>query len=261
MSHTLPTTLPIATICDEADGIKTFTFEHALGAQPGQFVMVWLPGVDEKPFSVWTNHPDRWYLTVSAVGPFSRKLHELKPGDQLSYRGPFGRGFTIPTGKRVTLIGGGFGTAPLLGLAHAAIDCEIDIIIGARTSSLLFGESHARAVADRVHIATDDGSAGIHGYGVVILEDLLKKNATDVVYTCGPERMMHRVAELCRDYGIPCELSIERYMKCGFGVCGACACDDTGWRACADGPTASGELALSLPEFGQYHRDSLGRVV
>lgn len=258
MSFTLPTTLPIAKIIPEAAGIKTFVFEHALAATPGQFVMAWLPGVDEKPFSVWTDDSSRFYLTVSAVGSFSKKFHELKVGAKVGFRGPFGHGFTLPKQKKIILIGGGFGTAPLLFLARASKDCELDFIIGARNQDLLFGEEQARKIAARVHITTDDGSRGVKGFNVTLLEKLLTENKIDFVYSCGPERMMSRVAQICEQFQTPCELSLERYMKCGFGVCGACAVDDTGWRACRDGPIISGEQALKLTEFGKYKRDSVG---
>lgn len=258
MSLQLPTVLPIKKIVREASGIQTFVFDHALGATPGQFMMAWLPRVDEKPFSVWTDNPKKFYLTVSAIGPFSKKMSELKVGDKVGIRGPFGHGFTIPEKKKAVMVGGGFGTAPLLFLAQSAKKCTIDFVIGARNKELLFGEKHAKKVADRVHIATDDGSRGVTGFNVVILEELLKTKQVDIVYSCGPERMMYRVAELCKKYRVPSELSLERYMKCGFGVCGACAIDDIGWRACKDGPVIAGVQALKMAEFGKYHRDSVG---
>ena len=276
MSSTLPTILPIKKIIPEAEGIKTFVFEHELNAQPGQFVMLWLPRVDEKPFGVWTNNPKKFYVTVSAVGTFSEKLHKLKVGDKVGFRGPFGHGFTIPISlngginssinkpknkKHIVCIGGGFGVAPLLFLAYKSKDCEINFIIGARTKNLLFGEKYVRAIGANLQIATNDGSTGIKGFNVVILEQLLAKQKIDMVYTCGPELMMKRVAKICKEKNVACELSLERYMKCGFGVCGACAIDSTGWLACKNGPVISGEAALKLTEFGKYRRDRCGEIV
>lgn len=260
MSLTLPTVLPIKKIIPEAEGIKTFVFSHQLDATPGQFVMAWLPRVDEKPFSVWTDDPQKFYLTVSAVGPFSEKFNLLKVGDQVGFRGPFGHGFTIPTKpKKVVLVGGGFGTAPLLYLAQQAKDCEIDFVIGARNKNLLFGEKQAEQTGATVHITTNDGSAGEKGFNTVILEKLIARQKYDIVYSCGPEPMMKRIAEICRDAVVPCELSLERYMKCGFGVCGSCTLDNSGTRVCADGPVFSGKQVLREAEFGKYRRDSCGK--
>jgi dihydroorotate dehydrogenase electron transfer subunit len=168
--------------------------------------------------------------------------------------------------------------APLLFLAQEALknNCKIDFIIGARNKNLLFGENYARALGARVHITTDDGSLGAKGYNVNILEKLLTSNSVpansinpalhggekiSAVFACGPERMLSRVAEICQQHKTPCELSLERYMKCGFGVCGACAMDDSGWRACRDGPVIVGEEALKLKEFGKYRRDSVGTKI
>ena len=271
MSQTLPTVIPIEEIIEEAEEIRTFVFEHKLNAMPGQFVMVWLPQIDEKPFSVWTTDPNKFYITVSAVGPFSKKLSELKVGDKIGFRGPFGKGFTIPKKGRIALIGGGFGTAPLLFLASeikkhteydgeipALSEVEVDLIIGARSKNLLFGKEHAEKLGISVLITTNDGTCGEKCFNTQLFEKLLENKKIEMVYTCGPELMMEVVAKLCAKHSIPCELSLERYMKCGFGVCGACAIDDSGFRACKDGPVISGEKALQLSEFGKYHRDSVG---
>ncbi|MFH1375628.1 MAG: dihydroorotate dehydrogenase electron transfer subunit [Patescibacteria group bacterium] len=271
MSETIPTTIAIKDIIPEAEGIKTFVFENKLKFKPGQFVMLWIPGVDEKPFGTWNVEPGTWNITVSAVGTFSQKLHELKVGDKVGIRGPFGKGFSIPKGKKIVLVGGGFGTAPLLGLAAAAAkDCELNFIIGARSSNLLFGKAHAEKLGANVQIATDDGSAGEKGFATDLLEKILKAEgpapakaegpapAKAGVYSCGPELMLRKVAEICVEKNIPCELSLERFMKCGIGVCGSCVMDDVGFCVCKDGPVIAGEKALKLTEFGKYRRDSVG---
>jgi dihydroorotate dehydrogenase electron transfer subunit len=258
LSTTLPTTLPITNIIPEAQGIKTFVFESKLKFDPGQFVMVWLPDVDEKPIGLWSVEEGKLNLTVSAIGPFSKKMHELKVGDKIGIRGPFGKGFTIPEKKKIAFVGGGFGTAPLLGILQKAKDCEVDVIIGARSKDLLFGDKYAEQLGANVHITTNDGSCGEKCFNTELFEKLLADKKYDMVYTCGPELMMKVVAELCVKHDIPCELSLERYMKCGIGVCGSCAMDDSGFCVCKNGPTISGEQALKLSEFGKYHRDSVG---
>jgi dihydroorotate dehydrogenase electron transfer subunit len=268
LSTTLPTTITIKEIIPEAEGIKTFVFDSDLKFNPGQFVMLWIPGVDEKPFGAWRSpakqskdgrtKDDELRITVSAVGDFSRKKHELKVGDNVGIRGPFGKGFTVPKQKKIVLVGGGFGTAPLLGLARQAQDCDLTFIIGARSEDLLFGENYAEELGAKVLISTNDGSAGEKGFSTDLLEKLLKDESVDKVFSCGPELMMKRVAEICQEKNVDCELSLERYMKCGIGVCGSCAMDDSGWCACSDGPVIDGAQALKSVEFGKYHRDSVG---
>jgi len=105
-------TAKIISIKDENYRVRTITLDAAVHAQPGQFVMVWLPGVDEKPFCVAQDQPLR--LTIAKVGPFTEKLFALKQGDCLSFRGPLGSGFTLPKdAKEILLIGGGYGVAPI----------------------------------------------------------------------------------------------------------------------------------------------------
>lgn len=260
MSQTLPTTISIKEVIDEAEGIRTFVFEHQLNAKAGQFVMLWIPRLDEKPFSVWAKEENEFRVTVSAVGPFSKKLYELKAEDKVGFRGPYGRNFSLPENKKILLIGGGFGTAPLLFLAAQAKNCEVDLIIGARNKDLIFGNKYVEKLGINLHIATNDGSVGEKGFNTELFEKLLKakKISPDMVYSCGPELMMKRVAEICQENNLPCELSLERYMKCGFGVCGACTMDDDGFCVCKDGPIISGKKALKFTEFGNYHRDSVG---
>ena len=260
MSKTLPTVIPISEVIDEAEGIRTLVFDYKLGAKPGQFVMLWLPRVDEKPFSVWTINENKFCVTVSAVGPFSKKLYGLKVGDKVGFRGPYGKNFTILKNKSIALVGGGFGTAPLLFIAAQAKNCKTDLLIGARNKKLIFGNKYAENLGVNLHITTNDGSLGEKGFNTELFEKLLKakKINPDMVYSCGPELMMQRVAEICQEQNIPCELSLERYMKCGFGVCGACTMDDSGFCVCKNGPIISGEKALRLSEFGKYHRDSVG---
>ena len=109
-------------------------------------------------------------------------------------------------------------------------------------------------------ISTDDGSEGYKGYTTDILEEkLLKKNnKIDKVYSCGPEIMMKKVVDICYKYKVSCEVSLERYMKCGFGVCGQCSVDLEGICICQDGPVFSGTKVGKIKEFGKYHRDKAG---
>ncbi len=222
---------------------KTFVLDMTLNGYPGQFAMVWVPRFDEKPFSLVNTNPVTFMIT--AIGPFSRLVHELVVGDQLWLRGPLGQGFRVPaTQKRLALIGGGYGVAPLYWLARTQIGRvdTIDVIVGARTAvDLLYLERfQTLAVAAQgtttiqLHLTTDDGSAGTQGIVTATLELLLSRNVLDGIYACGPHGMLAALQLLGERFQIPTQLSWEAYMRCGIGICGAC--DHGGKVLCMDGP-------------------------
>ncbi len=132
MSPKLPQAFTIRQAVVEREGVKTFILDGDLMARPGQFVMVWLPGVGEKPFSLMDDRP--LSLTVAKVGHFSGALHGLGVGDRVWIRGPLGQGFTL-RGERILLIGGGYGVAPLFFLAKLALaeGHSPSVLIAART--------------------------------------------------------------------------------------------------------------------------------
>lgn len=114
----LPRTFTITDIRQETPAVRRYVLDGSLDAGPGQFVMAWLPGIDEKPFSLMAADPVT--LAVAGVGPFTHALEQRKVGDSLWVRGPFGRGFT-PRGERLLLAAGGYGAAPLAYLAQVAV--------------------------------------------------------------------------------------------------------------------------------------------
>ena len=269
-------TSKILKVIEENYKVKTFEIDHELiRTYPGQFIMVWVPGVGERPMSIGNNMP--LTISVAKVGDVSGKIHELKKGDVISYRGPFGKGFTPPQpkkqnpehetqnplaaieGKRILVIGGGYGVVTMFFLAKRAKEMGMETIavIGGRSVQDIIYEKHLFGVCKAVFVTTDDGSKGRKGNVMSEAEALIESKNFDMVYCCGPERMMEAVANLCRMHKIPCQVSIERYMKCGVGVCGSCAID--GKLTCIDGPVFSGEVALAMKEFGKPHRDASGK--
>ncbi len=108
-------------------------------------------------------------------------------------------------------------------------------------------------------LCTDDGTVGFKGTTVDLLKDLLKKQRFQKVYACGPERMLYKVVELCREHSIECEVSLERYMKCGFGVCGQCDC--SGQRVCIEGPVFNTEELSRMEDFGRITITKTGERV
>ena len=122
-------------------------------------------------------------------------------------------------------------------------------------------EKRMQLAGIRTYFATDDGSYGFKGYTTDMLKEVIAKHKIDRVYTCGPEIMMKFVAEICEKVNVPCEISMERYMKCGFGICGQCCVDATGERICKEGPVFSDKMIKRIFEFGKYKRSASGRKV
>jgi dihydroorotate dehydrogenase electron transfer subunit len=233
----LPLAHTIAEVRVETPTIRTFVLDGDIVAAPGQFVMAWLPRLDEKPFSLSSTTPIA--LTVDRVGPFSTALHALSPGDRLWLRGPYGRGFTLPGGNgSLLLVSGGCGVAPLLYLAQVARKAgyAIHIALGARSASGLLLEEQFAALGCDVHLATDDGSAGRQGTSLDLAASLMASNhlAPAGLYACGPESMLEGVYRLAQTHSLPCQLSYEAYMRCAIGVCGSCVHGDR--LVCRDGP-------------------------
>ncbi len=242
----------IEKIVKETPSIKTFFFRDESSPQPGQFYMLWLPGVDEFPMSV-SYIGEVKGVTVKKVGAGTAKMHELKEGDRLWIRGPYGRGFKI-SDKKAIFVGGGSGMATLAPLIERM---EGDVLIAARTADeLLF----RRRFADRrVFVATDDGTAGFRGFAHELLEQILEKESYDIIYTCGPEIMMRKIIDMAMERGMDIQASLERLMKCGIGICDSCSIN--GYRVCVDGPVFMKDELSQMTELGRFKRDRAGRRV
>ncbi|MBT5016427.1 dihydroorotate dehydrogenase electron transfer subunit [Candidatus Peregrinibacteria bacterium] len=259
----IPKTVKVLDIKSENPFVKTFTLDISVGAQPGQFVMIWIPRLNEKPFSVAFDDGNELKIAIAAVGEFSNAMHDLKVGDKVGVRGPYGKPFEYEDSEHLAVIGGGYGAAPLYFLAHEAVErgCKVEFVVGARNKENLLFLNRAGMLADtNVHVATDDGSEGHKGYNVPLLEKLMDEGLkVDRMLTVGPEMMMIAVSDLALKHDLPCQVSVERYMKCGFGVCGQCVVDESGMPTCLKGPVMDHKLAREQVEFGKYHRDRVGR--
>jgi dihydroorotate dehydrogenase electron transfer subunit len=230
----LPEPLRVADIRPENPQTKTIVLEGRLAAEPGQFVMAWLPGLPDKPFSLLDADPIT--LTVAAVGPVSRALHTLRSGDMLWLRGPLGRGYTLPaSAQKILLVGGGYGVAPLLFLARRALagGHTVQMIIGAKTAAQLLLVNAARRLGIAVTVTTEDGSAGLKGLVTAAMPPALAE--AGAVYACGPTGMLRAVAQAATGAGLPVQVGWEAVMRCGLGLCGSCEVGN-GWLTCLDGP-------------------------
>lgn len=262
----LPHTVKILETIDETRAVKTFVLDASLPeAEPGQFVMLWLPDVDEKPISIAA--PSPLTLTVARVGPFSTALHACKVGDFLGWRGPFGHPFQLHQDRPAIIVGGGYGGAPLHFLATRALERglppdKVVVALGARRQSYLTFVERFRALRIEPIIATDDGSVGYKGYVTDAVLHHLDQHPdlttpSPVIYGCGPEAMLAALYRLARGRELDAQLSVERYMKCGFGLCGQCAMD--GLLVCLDGPVLTLDQLDGVQDFGRYHRSTTGR--
>ena len=252
----------------ESPTVKTFIFQDKLcaKAEPGQFIMVWIPGVDEIPLSLSTITPnDLTSITVAQVGEATKALHQRKRGDVIGIRGPYGKGFTLTEGN-VMIAGGGTGLVPLMPLTEKLVklSTKLTFLLGAKTKDeLLFldriGQMLSKVNAEMV-ATTEDGSYGLKGIVTDQAEQKLAKEKFDMIYACGPEQMMHKMFLLAEQYHMPFQASLERIMRCAMGLCGSCVIGKL--RVCKDGPVVTSEqLRTVKKEFGKFKRDFQGRKI
>lgn len=232
---------------------------------PGQFAMLaaaerWGAGEDERPFLArafsyarWlTDRPSRRsaiggeaHFLLEDVGPGTRRLCELEPGERLLLLGPLGRGFRAPAeGRRALLVGGGVGIAPLAiwqdalaGKAGGPLgeSAAVGVLLGFRDGA----RARGARLFESAEIATDDGSLGRHGLVTELLAERLNDDPHATVYACGPAPMLEAVRAICARCAVPAQLALESPMACGFGACHGCVVPtrDGGYlRVCVDGP-------------------------
>ena len=241
-----------------------------LAAKPGQFVMVHPDnGTDpllRRPFSIHrliTLKHDAACIEIlyKIVGKGTRQMVKLSPGDRIDILGPLGNGFVISDRlQRVYIAGGGIGAAPLLFLASALRSMkngpvECTLFLGGRSKSDLLCMNEFVDTGIKLHVSTDDGTAGEKGFLTNPLEAAIQENCPDMIYACGPMGMLACVAGIAEKYETSCQVSIETVMACGMGACLGCAVkektsDAQYLHACLDGPVFDA-CCLSLQSGGR----------
>lgn len=236
----------------------------AAEAEPGQFVMVKVtPGLEptlRRPFSLHRLDPKTGQVEIiyQVVGKGTDILTERKPGEQIEILGPLGNGFCLGEGKRIGLVGGGMGIAPLLAVAEQAVQegKEVVTFLGARTGDYLLAQEEFARLGF-VFAVTDDGSVGEKALVSKPLEEYLQNHPLDLILACGPTPMLKAVAAIVETQEIPAQLSLEQRMGCGVGACLGCAfpvkaATPEGYtykRVCHDGPVfGAHEVLFSLPQ-------------
>lgn len=237
--------------------------ELAARVRPGQFLMLRLPDTTDpllgRPFALYDTvldaqgQPIALDVVYLVVGKMTGRLTEVRAGDELDVWGPLGNGFPRLDGvRRVALVAGGIGQTPFLAHVRQLLGTrgyggesprrtaeQVALFYGVRTADLAAGIDDFRAAGAAVHLASDDGSLGERGFVTALLE---RHGPPDHLVGCGPEPMLHALADLAQRWGVPCHVSLETPMACGVGICFSCVARTRtadGWdykRVCVDGP-------------------------
>ncbi|NIM44787.1 MAG: hypothetical protein GTN80_03035 [Nitrososphaeria archaeon] len=229
--------------------------------RPGQFVMAYTKGSEEIPLSIMDYEKGILRLGVKSVGHSSKLFVQLKCGDYVSIRGPYGTHFQTHNATNLLLTSYGLGLIPLYFLAKErkkkglethglCLLKENDIVL----SKLL--EPHVSSV--RV-IRGDTEEMSYYEE----IRNILVDKGFDLVVSCGYKTFVYRVWRACEDAEVPAQLSLERMMKCGMGLCGSCLIDGErgSIRLCTDGPVLSSETLRDLSDFGSFEYNDTGRKV
>lgn len=227
-----------------------------LKAKPGQFIMLSLPGQPvpflRRPFSIHRlikkdGRIEGIELLYKVVGAGTEKLSGYKVGDHIDIVGPLGTGFSVSDNyRRIFIVGGGIGIAPLLFLALTLDEKGVDLsnstlFLGGRTKDDILCKDDFARLKLRVQTITDDGSSGEKGIVTDLLERGIKEKKPDIICACGPFAMLESVARIAETYSVPCRISIETIMACGIGACLGCAVESKNrsgkyLHVCKDGP-------------------------
>ena len=216
--------------------------ECASAAVPGQFANIAAPGFTlRRPISICGIDKAKGTLrfVFEVRGKGTAAISNVREGECLDILAPLGNGFALPEKGKVVVVGGGIGVPPLLAVsAVKGNDCIA--VLGFRDYSKIILTDEFKANGSDVIICTDDGSVGVHGLVTVPLAEKLSDDVA--VLACGPEPMLKAVAALCKERGVPCQISLEQRMGCGVGACVVCSCmtvrggEEFYARVCKDGP-------------------------
>lgn len=189
-------------------------------------------------------------LIVAPFGSGSSWLCGLAEGEQIDITLPLGTAFGIPTTSvNALLVGGGYGSAPLFGLAEVLKErgCRVDMLLGASTGSKIYAPLEGKRSVNSLRIFTEDGSMGETGRITAPIAQLVSELQIDVIYSCGPMAMLKAISEILNGGDVVHQCAVEEAMACGIGICMTCVLpvkDETGkisnLRSCIDGPVMDG---------------------
>lgn len=228
--------------------------------RPGNFVAIRVGGDSSRMilrrafaisrFSENTSYGGTMELIVAPHGSGSQWLCLQMEGSELDIVAPLGTAFGIPTSPvNALLVGGGYGSAPLFGLAEVlkVRGCKVDMLLGASTGAKIYAPMEGKRSVNSLKIYTEDGSMGESGRVTEPLIELIKNDAVDVIYSCGPMGMLAAISQLVDGTNIVHQCAVEEAMACGIGICMTCVIpvkDVSGkvamLRSCIDGPVMDG---------------------
>jgi len=238
--------------------------EMALHAKPGNFVAISVGGASSamvlrRAFAIYRasdrgNYGGTVELVVAAHGSGSKWLSEHAIHDRVDMVGPLGTAFGIPTEPvNALLVGGGYGSAPLFGLAEVLKQrgCRVDIVLGASNANKIYAPVEGKRSVNTMTLTTEDGGAGIKGRVTDVLPQLIDKYSTEIIYSCGPMGMLEAVDKVAQSSGVLHQCAVEESMACGIGVCMTCVIplrDEAGvikmQRSCIEGPVVDGSKVV-----------------
>ncbi|MFX0122668.1 MAG: dihydroorotate dehydrogenase electron transfer subunit [Candidatus Hodarchaeota archaeon] len=272
--YNLPFCLPIFAKNFENESTATISFLIPEGKEPrvvpGQYFMLWLPGNDEIPIAVNHYQENIMSFTIRGVGPTTKEIIRKKKNFLIGLRGPFGNGFDLDYSRNIIIVAGGIGIAPLRFLIHRLItnpfkSTKIVLIQGAKTKSELLFREEFEQLPITTKFCTEDGSYGFHGLVSEkmnnSLVEYLDEQLNWEIYSCGPELMLKNILTTAQDLNLEKHTQIclaDRYIRCGFGICGSCFLDDLGLSICQDGPVFRGDLLAQVEDFGKFGRTADG---
>ena len=228
--------------------------------KPGNFVAISVGGPNSKmilrrAFAISRTTTSPQYggaieLIVAPHGNGSSWLCGLAEGEQIDITLPLGTAFGIPTTSvNALLVGGGYGSAPLFGLAEVLKErgCRVDMLLGASTGAKIYAPLEGKRSVNSIRIFTEDGSMGETGRITSPIAQLVSELQIDVVYSCGPMAMLKAISDILSGGDVVHQCAVEEAMACGIGICMTCVLpvkDETGkisnLRSCIDGPVMDG---------------------
>ena len=243
--------MSVLELCSIIENKKVNDFAYRLTVETGDMSGLCVPGqfvniqcgdsrILRRPISICNAGNSMVSVMYETRGEGTQWLSQREAGEKLSILGPLGNGFDL-TAEKILVVGGGIGVPPLLYAAKKS-SAGVTAVLGFRDAGrVVLGDEFAE-LCDKAYITTDDGSAGIKGTVSAPVEECLKSGGYTRVLACGPRVMLKAVSELCSQYNMPCQVSVEERMGCGVGACLVCACRtvedgaEKMRRVCKDGP-------------------------
>lgn len=280
MTTTVPKSIQTAAVVVEQQQLAQETFRLRLHCPdiaamitPGQFFMLRFPDGNDpllgRPFALYDTYRDESGrpagvdIGYHVIGKMTGLLPTLKAGTSLELWGPLGNGFAVADCEHLAVISGGIGYTPFVAVMHEALGTKdygrnitrqtskFDFYYGIRSRDYCANLSDLTHERSHHFISTDDGTLGYHGFVTNLFrEQLAAGNVPEKVFCCGPEPMMAEVSRICAEHNLPCWLSLETPMACGFGACFSCVVkvkEGDGWdyrRTCVEGPVFPADQVL-----------------